>query len=84
MPLADTSQTTRTQQLAGREMAKFHRLNPYAPQGGRYTFSQGRYVYEVVAQTVTGIPVSGQTSNGCCTTTTAPSTTVSGGGGAGT
>ena len=83
MPLADTSQTTRTKQLAGKEMAKFHRLNPYAPQGGRYTFSQGAYVYEVVAQTVTGIPVAGQTPNGCCTTT-ATSTTVSSRGGAST
>ena len=71
MPTKDTSQTTRTKLLAAKEISKFHRLNPYSPQGGRFTFSQGAYLYEVV----------GKTDGGCCTTT--PTTEGGGGGGGG-
>jgi uncharacterized repeat protein (TIGR02543 family) len=65
MPTADTSQTTRIKRLAGSEMNKFHRLNPYSPQGGRYPFSQTDVVYENAANIrdtccdITISPVSG-------------------------
>ena len=64
MPTADTSQTTRTKMLAAKELSKFHRLNPYSPQGGRYPFSQTELLYENV----------GTMFGGCCSTTssTAP------------
>jgi uncharacterized repeat protein (TIGR02543 family) len=65
MPTADTSQTTRIKRLAGNEMNKFHRLNPYSPQGGRYPFSQTDVVYENAAN-IRDI---------CCDTTSAPAST---------
>jgi uncharacterized repeat protein (TIGR02543 family) len=71
MPTADNSQTTRTKLLAGKELSKFHRLNPYSPQGGRYPFLQK----EVLDETV------GKILGGCCSTTP---TNTSGGGGGGT
>ena len=43
MPTQDTSQNTRAKVLSGRELSKFHRLNPYSPQGGRHTFSQSYF-----------------------------------------
>ena len=61
MPTADYSQTTRTKLLAGKELSKFHRLNPYSPQGGRYPFSQAELLYENV----------GNMLGGCCSTTSA-------------
>jgi hypothetical protein len=64
MPTADTSQTTRTKLLLGKELSKYHRLNPYSPQGGRYPFSQTDILYETV----------GGQFGGCCTSTTATST----------
>ena len=73
MPTRDTSQTTITKLLAGKELSKFHRLNPYLSQGGRYSISQIDLLYEKV----------GEVSGSCCST---PTTTASssGGGGSGT
>jgi uncharacterized repeat protein (TIGR02543 family) len=62
MPTADYSQTTRTKLLAAKELSKFHRLNPYSPQGGRYPFSQTELLYENLG-TILG---------GCCSTTNTP------------
>ena len=62
MPTSDTSQTTRTKILSGKELNTFHRLNPYSPQGGRYPFSQTDLVYESVGSQV----------GGCCSTTSTP------------
>ena len=52
MPTADTSLITRTRLVTGRELYKFHKLNPYAPQGqgGRYNFSQSDFVYETIGK----------------------------------
>ena len=61
MPTADTSQTTRTKILRGKELSTYHRLNPYLPQGGRYAFSQTDVVYETV----------GGKFGGCCPSTSA-------------
>ena len=47
MPTADNSQTARTKIISGKELSKFHRLNPYSPQGGRYSFTQ---LHMLVAQ----------------------------------
>ena len=71
MPTTDTSQTTRTKILAGKELSKFHRLNPYSPQGGRYPFSQTDVLYEKI----------GETRGDCCSTTTENSGNGGGGGG---
>ena len=60
MSTSDTSQTTRTKILAGKELSKFHRLNPYSPQGGRYPFSQTDVLYKKL----------GEISGDCCLTTT--------------
>lgn len=54
MPLADTSQTTRTKLIAGKELAKFQRLNPYSPQGGRYNFSHAQLLLEIEGRVVGG------------------------------
>jgi hypothetical protein len=62
MPTADTSQTTRTKLLVGKELSKYQRLNPYAPQGGRYPFSQTEVLYKTVGEQV----------EGCCSTTAVP------------
>jgi uncharacterized repeat protein (TIGR02543 family) len=62
MPTADYSQTTRAKLLSAKELSKFHRLNPYSPQGGRYPFSQA----EVLSENV------GTMLGGCCSTTNAP------------
>jgi hypothetical protein len=48
MPTRDMSQTTRTKLLLGKELNNYHRLNPYSPQGGRYSFSQRDVLYETV------------------------------------
>jgi hypothetical protein len=61
MPTADYSQTTRTKLLAGKELSKYHRLNPFSPQGGRYPFSQA----EVLSENV------GSILGGCCSTASA-------------
>jgi uncharacterized repeat protein (TIGR02543 family) len=52
MPIADKSLITRTKLVTGRELYKFHKLNPYAPQGqgGRHNFSQSDYVYETIGK----------------------------------
>ena len=68
MPTTDTSQTTRAKILSGKALSKFHRLNPYLPQGGRYPFSQTDSLYEKV----------GEINGNCCSTTSA--TDTSGGG----
>jgi hypothetical protein len=68
MPTIDNSLTTRTKLLSGKELSKFHRLNPNSPQGGRYPFSQIDLLYEKV----------GEILDGCCSTT---ETSSSGGGG---
>ena len=70
MPLADTSQTRRTQRLSGKELRKFHTLNPFSPQGGRFTFTQAGVLIEKVG-VITGV---------CCS----QSTPTTGGGGGGT
>jgi uncharacterized repeat protein (TIGR02543 family) len=62
MPTSDTSQTTRIKLLAGNEMNKFHRINPYSPQGGRYPFLQIDVVYETAANI----------RDTCCFTTSDP------------
>jgi uncharacterized repeat protein (TIGR02543 family) len=62
MPTADTSQTTRTKLLVGKTLSTFHMLNPYAPQGGRYPFSQTELVNEIVGMKI----------GGCCSTTSTP------------
>jgi hypothetical protein len=62
MPTADYSQTTRAKLLSAKELSKFHRLNPYSPQGGRYPFSQA----EVLSENV------GNMLGGCCSTTNTP------------
>ena len=72
MPISDTSQTTRTKILAGKELSKFHRLNPYSPQGGRYIFSQTALLNEKL----------GEIRGGCCSTSSP--TASNGGGGSGT
>jgi uncharacterized repeat protein (TIGR02543 family) len=71
MPTADTSQTTRTKLLLGKELSKYHRLNPYSPQGGRYPFLQTDALYENVAK------ILGE----CCSSNS--TTNISGGGGGG-
>jgi hypothetical protein len=65
MPTTDTSQTTRTKLLAGKELTKFSRLNPYSPRGGRYPYSQTDLLYETVGKQV----------GGCCSTTSAAAST---------
>ena len=74
MPTADTSQTTRTKLLAGKELSKFHRLNPYSPQGGRYSFSQIDLLNEKV----------GEIQAECCSATSTTDTSGGGGGGSST
>jgi hypothetical protein len=64
MPTADTSQTTRTKNLLGKELSNYHRLNPYSAQGGRYPFSQTDVLYETV----------GGKFGGCCPSTSAAPT----------
>lgn len=64
MPTQDTSQNTRAKILSGRELSKFHRLNPYSPQGGRYTFPQSYLIVEKA-----GV-VNGECCSACCSTTT--------------
>lgn len=64
MPVADTSQNTKTKLLSGKELSKFHRLNPYLPQGGRYPFSQ----IDVLNENL------GKQFGGCCSSTTESST----------
>ena len=73
MPTTDSSQTTRMKIVAGRALSKFHRANPYSPQGGRYTFTQMALLYETI----------GNTATGCCATTTTDTGTGEGGGGGG-
>jgi hypothetical protein len=63
MPTADTSQTTRTKILRGKELSTYHRLNPYSPEGGRYPFSQTDVVYQTVGKKI----------GGCCLSTSAAS-----------
>jgi uncharacterized repeat protein (TIGR02543 family) len=65
MPTTDTSQTTRTHILAGKALSKFHQLNPYSSQGGRYTFSQSELLNKNV----------GKTLGRCCSTTNIPNPT---------
>jgi uncharacterized repeat protein (TIGR02543 family) len=76
MSTKDTSQTTRARVIAGRTLNQYHKLNPFSPQGGRFTFPQSALVYEVV----------GKVDGTCCssTTVTAPATGGGGGGGGGT
>ena len=74
MSTADTSQNTRTKNLAGKELSKFYRLNPYLPQGGRSPFSQTDLLYKKV----------GEILGDCCSTSTTTTTDTSGGGGGGT
>ena len=59
MSVADTSQTTRTKLLSGQTLHIFHRLNPYLPQGGRYSFSHQEVLLERA----------GYQSSNCCSTT---------------
>jgi uncharacterized repeat protein (TIGR02543 family) len=61
MPTTDNSQNLRTQILAGKELSKFHRLNPYSPLGGRYIFPQTALLNEKL----------GEIRGDCCSTSTA-------------
>jgi hypothetical protein len=63
MPTSDTSQSTRTKLLLGKELDTYHRLNLYSPQGGRNPFSQIDLVYKTVGKEI----------GGCCPSTSAAS-----------
>jgi uncharacterized repeat protein (TIGR02543 family) len=71
MSTRDTSQTTRARVIAGRTLNQYHKLNPYSPQGGRFTFPQSALIYEVV----------GKTDGTCCSSV--PTNDSGGGGGGG-
>jgi hypothetical protein len=52
MPTQNYSQTFRTQMVRAREIAKFHRLNPYSPQGGRYGFLESENLYDTLGNRI--------------------------------
>ena len=46
------SQSTRTKLISGKELTKFHRLNPYSRQGGRYSILYTEFINETAATVV--------------------------------